>query len=62
MDIKILAEDSLNVSLKDSKNRFGKFNSFKVVYNNDLFFEKINGEIFGLPIGGDISLEKIIIK
>ncbi len=48
--------DLLNVSLKDSENLFGKFNSLKVNYSDKLVsFEKINGEIFGLPIGGDIS-------
>ena len=51
--------DLLNVSLKDSENLFGKFNSLKVIYSDNLVsFEKINGEIFGLPIGGDISFGK----
>ena len=51
--------DLFNVSLKDSENLFAKFNSVKVVYSDDLiFFEKINGQIFGFPIGGDISLGK----
>ena len=51
--------DLLNVSLKDSENLFGKFNSLKVNYSDNLVsFEKINGEIFGLPIGGDISFGK----
>ena len=51
--------DLLNVSLKHSKNLFGKFNSLKVIYSDNLVsFEKINGEIFGLPIGGDISFGK----
>ena len=51
--------DLLNVSLKDSENLFGKFNSLKVNYSDNLVsFEKINGEMFGLPIGGDISFGK----
>ena len=51
-----LSCDLLNVSLKDSEKLFGKFNSLQAIYSDDLIsFKEINGEIFGLPIAGDIS-------
>ena len=51
-----LSCDLLKVSLKDSEKLFGKFNSLKAIYGDDLIsFKEINGEIFGLPIAGDIS-------
>ena len=54
-----LSCDLVKVSLDQNKNSVGKFNSLKIMENNRFYLlNNIEGELFGLPIIGNISIDK----
>ena len=51
--------DMVKVSVDQNKNFVGKFNSLKVLENNRFYLlNSVEGELFGLPITGNISIDK----
>ena len=51
--------DLLKISIDDRQNIACRFNSLSFGHNqNSYFLNKLNGEIFGLPINGNISINK----
>ena len=51
--------DLVKVSIDENRNFVAKFNSLKILDNDDFYkLESIEGELFGLPIKGNISIDK----